>query len=171
MTKAADFHLRLTPEVTGRLNLLSQERGVSRNLIVQSALEEFLQLSAGERSKVTTLEELRKDLHEVRRRVIALREDVEIVGELLSFFIYHWIGYTPRLERNERLSLAVEAKERHDRFLSLFAKKLSTGELSLATVFSALDEARSGQETKGTADAESGEEEAQPNGSELGGAE
>ncbi len=28
----------------------------------------------------------------------------------------------------------MEAKERHDRFLNLFARKLSTGELSLAAV-------------------------------------
>jgi hypothetical protein len=137
MKGGSDFHMRLSSEVSSRLALIASERGVSKNLVVQAALEEFLQIGAGEREKAMTLEDLRKDLYEVKRRLVALREDVEIVGELLSFFIYHWIGYTPRLERDERLSLAVEAKERHDRFLSLFAKKLSTGELSLAAVFGA----------------------------------
>lgn len=137
MKAGSDFHLRLPKEIASRLSLLASERGVSRNLVVQSALEEFLQIGSAERERGMTLEDLRKDIFEIKRRIIALREDVEIVGELLSFFIYHWIGYTPRLERDERLSLAAEAKERHDRFLHLFAKKLATGQLSLATVFSA----------------------------------
>jgi hypothetical protein len=38
------------------------------------------------------------------------------------------------LEKAERMSLAVEAKERHERFMALFAKKLSLGELSLANI-------------------------------------
>lgn len=134
MKNALDFHIRLSAEISTRLNLLASERGVSRNTIVQSALEDFLQVGSSKKESAMTLEDLRKDLYEVKRRMVALREDVEIVGELLSFFIYHWIGYTPRLERDERLSLAVEAKERHDRFLNLFARKLSTGELSLAAV-------------------------------------
>jgi hypothetical protein len=135
MKSALDFHIRLPAEIASRLSLLASERGVSRNLVVQSALEEFLQVGSGKKENSMTLEDLRKDLYEVRRRVVALRGDVEIVGELLSFFIYHWIGYTPRLEREERLSLAAEAKERHDRFLNLFGRKLATGELSLAAVF------------------------------------
>jgi|GEM_PF-6197999 len=140
MKSALDFHIRLPVEIASRLSLLASERGVSRNLVVQSALEEFLQVGSGKKENAMTLEDLRKDLFEVKRRVVALREDVEIVGELLSFFIYHWIGYTPRLEREERLSLAVEAKERHDRFLNLFARKLATGELSLSAVFGMVGE-------------------------------
>jgi predicted DNA-binding protein len=134
---ATDFHLRLPPEISERIALFSKERGVSRNMIVISALEEFLNIGDARSSREDQLEGVRKEVFEIKRRVVALREDVEIVGELLSFFIYHWIGYTPRLEREERLSLAAEAKERHDRFLSLFTKKLATGELSLAAVFGA----------------------------------
>lgn len=137
MKAGSDFHLRLPKEIASRLTLLATERGVSRNLVVQSALEEFLHVGAAEKDRGMTLEDLRKDIYEIKRRLVALREDVEIVGELLSFYIYHWIGYAPRLEQDERLSLAAEAKERHHRFLNLFSKKLATGELSLATVFSA----------------------------------
>jgi hypothetical protein len=136
MKQSSDFHLRLPAEVTNRLVLLASERGVSRNVLVISALEEFLNIGGGVSAREEVLESVRKEVFELKRRLVALREDVEIVGELLSFFIYHWIGYTPRLEREERLSLAAEARERHDRFLNLFAKKLSTGELSLATLFS-----------------------------------
>lgn len=135
MKSGSDFHLRLPAEVANRLALLASERGVSRNVLVISALEEFLNIGGGASAREGALENVRKEVYELKRRLVGLREDVEIVGELLSFFIYHWIGYTPRLEREERLSLAAEAKERHDRFLSLFAKKLSTGELSLASVF------------------------------------
>ena len=136
MKKGSDFHIRLPAEVSSRVSLLAQERRVSRSVIIISALEEFLNLGATAEEHSSTIEEVRKELFEVKRRVSALRGDVEIVAELVSFFIYHWIGYTPRLEKDERLSLAAEAKERHDRFLTLFAKKLALGELSLATVLS-----------------------------------
>jgi hypothetical protein len=152
MSKASDFHVRLPEAVSRRLVALAQERVVSRNVIIVSALEEYFGLVRGgsegggkgssltARAEEESVEGLRKELFELKRRMSALREDVEIVGELLSFFIFHWIGYTPRLEREERLTLAIEAKERHDRFLTLFAKKLALGELSLATVISRSEE-------------------------------
>lgn len=168
MKRGGDFHLRLSSEIAGRLSLLASERGVSRNLIVQSALEEFLQIGGGEDKKKMTIEDLRKDLYEVKRRLVALREDVEIVGELLSFYIYHWIGYTPRLEREERLSLAVEAKERHDRFLRLFAKQLATGEVSLAAVFGAGQKLEPGDIEENSVSA-SGEADGSDLGEGLGG--
>lgn len=142
MKRSSDFHVRLPTEVSNRLVLLASERGVSRNVIILSALEEFLNVGQGAQAREDAVEGLRKDVFEVKRRVAALREDVEILGELLSFFIYHWIGYTPRLEKEERLTLAAEAKERHDRFLTLFAKKLALGEMSLATVISRSEEFR-----------------------------
>ncbi len=69
------------------------------------------------------------------RRITALRGDVEVLGELFSFYIFHWLGYTPRLDKAERVSLVAEAKERHEKFMRLFAKKLSAGELSLGALF------------------------------------
>jgi hypothetical protein len=155
MKKSADFHVRLPGEVNNRLSLLASERGVSRNVVILSALEEFLSIGEGAKGREDTLESLRKEIFELKRRLSALREDVEIVGELLSFFIYHWIGYTPRLEREERLSLAAEAKERHDRFLTLFAKKLALGELSLATVMGRSEEGKATASESGEQDEES----------------
>jgi len=142
MTGSGELHVRVPAEIRDRVTLLANERGVSRNVVIVSALEEFLNIGEGAKGREQALEGLRKDVFEVKRRLSALREDVEILGELLSFFIYHWIGYTPKLEKEERLSLAAEAKERHERFLSLFAKKLALGELSLATIVNKSEEFR-----------------------------
>jgi hypothetical protein len=142
MTGSGELHVRVPAEIRDRVTLLANERGVSKNVVIVSALEEFLNIGEGSKEREQALEGLRKDVFEVKRRLSALREDVEILGELLSFFIYHWIGYTPKLEKEERLSLAAEAKERHERFLSLFAKKLALGELSLATIVSKSEEFR-----------------------------
>jgi hypothetical protein len=140
MKRTSDFHVRMSGELSDRIALLANERGVSRNVVIVSAVEDFLNIGEGSKAREQALEGLRKDVFEVKRRVSALREDVEILGELLSFFIYHWIGYTPKLEKEERLSLAAEAKERHDRFLSLFAKKLAVGDLALATIVTRSEE-------------------------------
>lgn len=130
MSEYKDFHIRIPVEVHTQLKLLASQRGVAQKWLMVTAIEEYLDVGkTGEE-----IDGLRSDLFELKRRVSALREDVEILGELLSFYIFHWIGYTPRLEKAERMSLAVEAKERHERFMALFAKKLSLGELSLANI-------------------------------------
>jgi predicted DNA-binding protein len=133
MSEYKDFHIRIPVEVHTQLKLLASQRGVAQKWLMVTAIEEYLDVGkAG--GKHEEIDGLRSDLFELKRRVSALREDVEILGELLSFYIFHWIGYTTRLEKAERMSLAVEAKERHERFMALFAKKLSLGELSLANI-------------------------------------
>lgn len=133
MSEYKDFHIRIPVEVHTQLKLLATQRGVAQKWLMVTAIEEYLDVGkAG--GKHEEFDGLRSDLFELKRRVSALREDVEILGELLSFYIFHWIGYTPRLEKAERMSLAVEAKERHERFMALFAKKLAMGELSLAHI-------------------------------------
>ena len=125
--KAVNIHI--PDDLFKKLKVAAEQRGVAKKWMVVSAIEEFL---AG--SKEENAEPLRKQLSEVNNRLKALRGDVEILGELLSYFIFHWIGYTPRLEKAERASLVVEAKERHERFMTMFARKLALGELSLSAI-------------------------------------
>ena len=124
-------HIRLSNEMHEKLKMMAKGRGLSQNLIINSAVESFLDESMGGGGKS---EEVKKELFELKRRIIALKGDVEVLGELLSYFIYHWLGYTPKLEKAERVSLAAEAKERHQKFMEMFAKKLTIGDLSLAPV-------------------------------------
>ena len=124
-----DFHVRLTKDACKKLKDLAEERGVSQRRVIASAVDEYL--SGG---KEVDVDLLRKEIFELKRRLSALRGDVEILGELLSFYIYNWLGYMPKLEKAERTSLAVEAKERHKRFMEMFAKKVTLGELNVASV-------------------------------------
>ena len=119
------FHVRVPKEIYDKLKVYSETKGLSYQSLFLSAIEDYV----GEKEPDLNL--VRKDLYELKRRLIGVRGDVEVLGELLSFFIYHWLGYTPRLEQSERATLALEAKERHKKFMELFAKKLAVGELSL----------------------------------------
>jgi hypothetical protein len=130
---SGDLHLRIPPELFTKLKIFSQDKGVAQKWVVVTALEEFF--GGGKEAEIT---ELCKEVYELKRRVSALRGDVEILGELLSFYIYHWLGYTPRLEKSERASLAVEAKERHQKFMDMFAKKLRVGDMGLSEVYANL---------------------------------
>jgi hypothetical protein len=130
MSGYKDFHVRIPNDVHTKLQLVSAERSIAQKWLIVSALEEYL--SGG---KEADTEALNRELQELKRRIAALRGDVEILGELVSFFIFHWLGYTPRLEKAERTSLAVEAKERHQRFMDMFVKKLKLGDLGLANVY------------------------------------
>lgn len=149
MIKKVDFHCRISQEFAAQIKKFGVERGMSRNLVVLSAIERFMDESAAE-ARPDSLESLRKEVFEIKRRIGDLREEVEILGELLSFYVYHWIGYTPRLDREERLSLAAEAKERHERFLTLFAQKLALGDLSLRSLYKRTAQLR--QEATATAE-------------------
>jgi hypothetical protein len=113
---------------------MATNKGVAQKWLIVSAVKEFIGMESDLRGEQYALNELRREVYDIKRRVSSLREDIELLGELLSFYIYHWIGYTPRLSKDERVSLAVEAKERHERFMALFAKKLSSGELSLGAL-------------------------------------
>jgi predicted transcriptional regulator len=130
MKKETNFHIRIPNEIYSKLRKLSEERGVAQKWLIVSALEEFLGTE-----KEIAADELKKELFEVKRRITALRGDVEVLGELFSFYIFHWLGYTPRLDKAERATLVVEARERHEKFMRLFAKKLSAGELSMGALF------------------------------------
>ncbi len=126
MTKSTDIHLRLPKEISDQLTLLSNQRRLSKRQLVVSAVEQFLtNQSQGDSERVL------KEVYEVKRRVIGLRGEVEILGELVSFYIYNWLGYTPRLDAHERRILSVEARQRHSRFMTLFAKRIKSGESSL----------------------------------------
>lgn len=127
---SGDFHIRIPPDLFTKLKIYSQDKAVAQKWVVVTALEEFF--GGGKEAEIT---ELCREVHELKRRVSALRGDVEILGELLSFYIYHWLGYTPKLDKSERASLAVEAKERHQKFMDMFAKKLRVGDLGLGEVY------------------------------------
>ncbi len=130
MKKDTNFHIRIPNEIYLKLRRLSADRGIAQKWLVVSALEEFLGAE-----KELAADELKKELFEVKRRLTALRGDVEVLGELFSFYIFHWLGYTPRLDKAERVSLVAEAKERHEKFMRLFAKRLTAGELSMGSLF------------------------------------
>lgn len=127
MSGYKDIHIRIPNQAHAKLKLMSEERDIAQKWIIVDAIEEYF----GRRGEAGA-EELKKELFEANRRLGSLRSDVEILGELLSFFIFHWLGYTPRLEKAERASLAVEARGRHQKFMEMFVKKLTKGELSLA---------------------------------------
>ena len=129
MRRDKAVNVRISEELFKKFNVAAKQRGVAKKWMLVAAIEEFL-----EGSREENAEPLRKELSEVNNRLKALRGDVEILGELLSYFIFHWIGYTPRLEKAERASLVVEAKERHERFMTMFARKLALGELSLSAI-------------------------------------
>lgn len=126
MSKFTDIHIRLPKDVSDQLTQLSMQRKLSKRQLAVAAIEQFLIKDAQ-----TDSERVLQEVFEVKRRIIGLRGEVEILGELLSFYIYNWLGYTPRLESQERKVLSIEAKQRHSRFMTLFAKRIKSGESTL----------------------------------------
>lgn len=146
MTSNTDIHLRLPKDLSDQLGLLAAQRGLSKRKLVVSAIEQFLaNHSQGDNERVL------KEVYEVKRRIIGLRGEVEILGELVSFYIYNWLGYTPRLDEHERRILSVEARQRHSRFMTMFAKRIKSGESSLMAALGSTEP--ESEEVEGSAEA------------------
>lgn len=53
-----------------------------------------------------------------------LKVDVEIIAEMLSFFVMHYFCYTPELPESQKKALLLSGKTRHEKFMELLAKRM-----------------------------------------------
>lgn len=63
-----------------------------------------------------------------------LKVDVEIIAEMLSFFVMHYFCYTPELPESQKKALLLSGKTRHEKFLELLAKRIQGKGSSLSLI-------------------------------------
>lgn len=124
-----EIHIRLPADVYDALQDLVSARQVNVSSVVRSALEDYFA-----RTELEGIDAVLERLGTVESRIRSLRLDIEMVAELISFFIYHWFCYTPAVPNSEKRTLALEAQARHQKFLAQLVKRLRQGEFSLKDV-------------------------------------
>ncbi|HMO19134.1 MAG TPA: hypothetical protein PKA63_12645 [Oligoflexia bacterium] len=90
---------------------------VDLNSLFLSALEFYLNDG---REKRTSDQYIIKLSHNQKN----LKVDVEIIAEMLSFFVMHYFCYTPELPESQKKALLLSGKTRHDKFMELLAKRM-----------------------------------------------
>ena len=118
-------NLRLPTESLNRVEELAIKKRVSVNTLIASAIELYL----GEKDDTTKNNPY---LLSLSRTLKSLKFDVELVGELVSYFTFHWFCYTPEIPESQKKALWIEGKKRHETFLKLLSNKLHKGGSALS---------------------------------------
>ena len=121
------FSIRVEKRLHQMLVKEARMKSVSLNSLVSSAIESYLTDDPQKKANDTYLLSLSRALK-------SLSVDVDLLGELISFFTFHWFCYTPDLPDNQKRALFVEGKKRHERFLELLTQKIQRGEMSFSTL-------------------------------------
>jgi hypothetical protein len=114
-------NLRISKTQFARMKEIARMRRQSLNGLFLSAVEFYLN-DGGDRG---TSEQY---ILSLAKKLSNLKVDVEIVGEMLSFFALHFFCYTPELPESQRRALKIDGKKRHAKFIELLAKRIQTKE-------------------------------------------
>lgn len=110
-----------------RMKEIAKMRRQSLNGLFLSAVEVYLTEGGGKSTSDQYILSLAKKLSN-------LKVDVEIVGEMLSFFALHFFCYTPELPESQRRALKIDGKKRHAKFIELLAKRIQTKDSGLLNI-------------------------------------
>lgn len=62
---------------------------------------------------------LGSDLGRIDRRVRNIAIDVEVLGEMMALYVYHWLCHQNSLPESQRKAASIEGRERYEKFLEL----------------------------------------------------
>ena len=122
---------RLTSELLDELN----RAATARNISVSAMAELLLANGLKDESAPSAAAPASMQAEAATQQIASVRKDVKLLGELLSFFVFQWLCYTPPLPEETRAAMVSEATIRHKRFLQILATKLARGEITLGDIF------------------------------------
>ena len=120
-------NFRMPKEQLNRLKEVALIRRVSLNSLFLSALEFYL--NDGREKGISEQYVLKLSQNQKNLKV-----DVEIIAEMLSFFVMHYFCYTPELPENQKKALLLSGKTRHAKFMELLAKRMQGKGSSLSLI-------------------------------------
>jgi hypothetical protein len=139
---------RFTAKLLDELTAEAARRNISVSALAESILAEALSKPQEPPPPMApaAAPTIRPD---VETQIKELRYELGSLGELVSFFIYQWLCYTPPVADEIRAQVTADAKPRHKRFLQIVSAKIARSKITLADLLSAVAEAHE-QERKET---------------------
>lgn len=105
------------------------DEGTTLQEIINKALFQYLE-SADEGS----VTELRRSIATMVVNQKALKTELEMFGEMFSFYVLQWFCYAPVLPESQKGTILASAKLRHDKFIEQLQKRLLAGNSSISEV-------------------------------------
>ena len=129
MEKKRKFTVKLPQALFRQMETIALRRNVSITAAIEGVLNEGLK--DDDSSAAANLD---RRIGGLEKRMKSLQSDLEIVAELISFYVYQWLCYTSPIPEGQRGAVMAEGRERHKKFLELLGTRLAKGESSLAVI-------------------------------------
>lgn len=109
-----------------KMELFCKERKISRDSFINSAINEFFKIK-----EIEGIDAVLERIGNLETKIRLTKADIEILSELISFYILYWFTYTPPLPKSEIDHLTLQGFERHKEFLAQLQRRLGKDEMFL----------------------------------------
>ncbi|KGJ08977.1 CopG family transcriptional regulator [Paracoccus versutus] len=124
MTTRTRMNVYFDPELLKQVEMLALRRNVSKSAIVEAAVASFLSGDAADRLEAA----MSRRLDRIGRQMDMLDEDLAVLGETVSLFVYFWLAATPPQPESAQASARAKGAERFEGFMQTLGKRLATGD-------------------------------------------
>ena len=124
MTTRTRMNVYFDPELLKQVDMLALRRNVSKSAIVEAAVASFLSGDAADRLEAA----MSRRLDRIGRQIDILDEDLAVLGETVSLFVYFWLAATPPLPESAQASARAKGAERFEGFMQSLGRRLATGD-------------------------------------------
>ena len=124
MTTRTRMNVYFAPDLLAQVEALALRRQVSKSAIVEAAVASFLSGDSSDRLEAA----MSRRLDKLGREIHALDEDLAVLGETVSLFVYFWLAATPLQPESAHASARAKGAERFEGFMQTLGKRLATGD-------------------------------------------
>ena len=124
MTTRTRMNVYFDPDLLAQVEALALRRQVSKSAIVEAAVASFLSGDTADRLEAA----MSRRLDKLGREILALDEDLAVLGEAVSLFIRIWLSSTPPLPESAQAGARAKGAERFEGFMQSLGKRLATGD-------------------------------------------
>ena len=115
--------VQLSEQVAERLEAVAEQRGTSKAVIIESALERFLNPDAESMDDVTLL----RRLNWISRQLEELERDLRIVNETVALHARYHLTITPPVPQAQQRAACALGQERFEAFAAQVGRRVHLG--------------------------------------------
>ena len=141
MTKRTRMNVYFDPALLKQVEALALRRNVSKSAVIEAAVASFMSGDTTERLEAA----MSRRLDRIGRQIDILDEDLAVLGETVSLFVYFWLAATPPQPESAQASARAKGAERFEGFMQTLGKRLATGDRFLKELSRDVDSFPQGQ--------------------------
>ena len=118
------------PALVSQVEELASRKGLTKSLIIESAVASFLSPDAADRREAA----FTRRLDRLTRQLERLERDVTISGEALALFVRFWLSVTPTVPDSAQAAAKAKGTTRYKGFIETLGRRLASGQSLLREI-------------------------------------